>query len=39
MRDWFARDEDQSLLAFASIWRLYTGEREGERASSCCSDF
>jgi hypothetical protein len=27
---WFALDESRPLLAFAGIWRLWTGERKGE---------
>jgi putative SOS response-associated peptidase YedK len=28
---WFALDESRPLFAFAGIWRLWTGERKGER--------
>jgi putative SOS response-associated peptidase YedK len=29
---WFALDESRPLFAFAGIWRLWTGERTGERS-------
>ncbi len=30
MTHWFALDERRPLFAFAGIWRLWTGERNGE---------
>jgi putative SOS response-associated peptidase YedK len=29
---WFALDETRRLFAFAGIWRLWAGERKGQRS-------